>query len=139
MGRGSYPLIILNKLKPVWVGPLVVFDVLNPVLFRVKDSESKSKFYKLIMMEYVLHHDRLKRCEDHHIPLWLCKLHHGLLDLDTTIKCDEVEQEDLSPPSVPKVPVENDSHLLPGMRSLRTPPSPLCQLRWILVLGSLSC
>ena len=39
-----------KKLKPVWVGPLVVIDVLNPVLFRVKDHKK----------EYVLHHDRLK-------------------------------------------------------------------------------
>ena len=88
-----------KKLKPVWVGPLVVIDVLNPVLFRVKDRKK----------EYVLHHDHLKQCEDHHIPLWLHKLHHRLLDLDTTIAYDEVKQEDLSPPSVPKYPVENDS------------------------------
>ena len=88
-----------KKLKPVWVGPFVVIAVLNPVLFRVKDRKK----------EYVLHHDRLKRCEDRHIPLWLRKLRHGLLDLDTTIAYDEAEQEDLSPPSVPKFPVENDS------------------------------
>ena len=88
-----------KKLKPVWVGPLVVIDVLNPVLFRVKDRKK----------EYVLHHDHLKQCKDPHIPLWLRKLHHGLLDLDTTIAYDEAEQEDLSPPSVPKYPVENDS------------------------------
>ena len=88
-----------KKLKPVWVGPLVVINVLNPVLFRVKDHKKK----------YVLHHDHLKQCEDHHIPLWLCKLRHGLLDLDTTITYDETEKEDLSPPSVPKFPEESDS------------------------------
>ena len=78
------------------MGPLVVIDVLNPVLFKDRKKE------------YVLHHDLLKRCKDCHIPLWLRKLHHGLLDLDTTIAYDEAEQEDLSPPSVPKYPVEND-------------------------------
>ena len=101
----------------------MVIDVLNLVLFKVKDRKK----------EYVLHHDRLKQCEDCHIPLWLRKLRHGLLDLDTTIAYDEAEQEDLSPTSVPKYPVENDSHLPPGIRSLRTPPSPLHQLRWTLV------
>ena len=39
-----------KKLKPVWVGSLVVIDVLNPLLFRVKDCKK----------EYVLHHDHLK-------------------------------------------------------------------------------
>ena len=86
-----------KKLKPVWVGPLVVTDVLNPILFRVKDRKR----------EYVLHHDRLKLCEDHHIPLWLRKLRHSLLDLDTTIAYDEAEQEDLSSPSIPKLNVED--------------------------------
>ena len=74
-----------KKLKPVWV-----------VLFRVKDHK-----------ECVLHHDHLKWCEDCHIPLWLCKLCHSLLDLDTTIPYNEAEQEDLSPPSVPKLNVED--------------------------------
>ena len=86
-----------KKLKPVWVGPLVVTDVLNPILFRVKDCKK----------EYVLHHNHLKLCEDCHIPLWLHKPHHSLLDLDTTIAYDEAEQEDLSPPSVPKLNVED--------------------------------
>ena len=86
-----------KKLKPVWVGPLVVIDVLNPVLFRVKDCKK----------EYVLHHNHLKVCEDCHIPLWLRKLCYSLLDLDTTIAYDEAEQEDLSLPSVPKLSVED--------------------------------
>ena len=75
----------------------MVIDVLNPVLFRVKDCKK----------EYVLHHDCVKLCENHHIPLWLCKLHHSLLDLDITIAYDEAEQEDLFPPSVPKLSVED--------------------------------
>ena len=72
-----------KKLKPVWIGPLVVIDVINPVLFWVKDRKK----------EYVLHHDRLKRCEDRSIPFWLRKLCHNLLDLDTTIAYDEAEMD----------------------------------------------
>ena len=71
--------------------PLVVIDVINPVLFRVKDHKK----------EYVLHHDCLKRSKDHSIPFWLHKLHHNLLDLDTTIAYDEAEldavPEDITP------------------------------------------
>ena len=70
-----------KKLKPVWIGPLVVIDVINLVLFWVKDHKK----------EYVLHHDCLKRCEDRSIPFWLRKLRHNLLDLDTTIAYDEAE------------------------------------------------
>ena len=82
-----------KKLKPVWIGPLVVIDVINPVLFRVKDCKK----------EYVLHHDCLKHCEDRSIPFWLRKLCHNLLDLDTTIAYDEAEldavPEDITPSS----------------------------------------
>ena len=44
--------------------------------------------------EYVLYHDKLKTCKVSNIPLSLCKLHHNLLDLDSTIAYGEVEQED---------------------------------------------
>ena len=73
-----------KKLKPIWIGPLVVTVVINPVLFRVKDRKK----------EYVLHHDRLKPCEDRVVPLWLRRMRHNMLDLDTTIAYDEAEQEE---------------------------------------------
>ena len=82
-----------KKLKPVWIGPPVVIDVINPVLFRVKDRKK----------EYVLHHDHLKCCEDHCIPFWLPKLRHNLLDLDTTIAYDEAEL-DAVPEDIPPLP-----------------------------------
>ena len=71
------------------MGPLVVVEVINPVLYRVRDRKR----------EYVLHHDLLKRCEDRAIPLWLRKIRHELMDLDTTIAYDEAEQEDEPSPS----------------------------------------
>ena len=80
-----------KKLKPVWLGPLVVTAVINPVLFHVKDRKN----------EYVLHHDRLKPCEDRVIPLWLCRMRHNMLDLDTTIAYDEAEQIEEMPSSTP--------------------------------------
>ena len=71
----------------------MVIDVINPVLFRVKDCKK----------EYVLHHDHLKCCEDHSIPFWLRKLCHNLLDLDTTIAYDEAEL-DAVPEDIPPLP-----------------------------------
>ena len=82
-----------KKLNTIWIGPLLVVDVINPVLYRVHDRKQ----------EYVLHHDLLKCCEDRVIPLWLRKMHHELMDLDTTIAYDEAEQGDDT------IPVEEDS------------------------------
>ena len=50
-----------KKLNSIWMGPLVVVEVINPVLYRVRDRK----------WEYVLHHDLIKRCGDRVIPLWL--------------------------------------------------------------------
>ena len=75
-----------KKLKPVWVGPLIVTEVLSPILFKVKDRKR----------EYILHHDKLKACTDRVVPMWLRKLRHNMLDLDTTIAYDHAEQEDES-------------------------------------------
>ena len=73
-----------NKLNTIWMGPLLVVEVIDPVLYRVCDHKR----------EYVLHHDLLKCCEDRVVPLRLRKLRHEIMDLDTTIAYDEAEQED---------------------------------------------
>ena len=77
-----------NKLNTVWTGPLLVVEVINPVLYRVHDHKR----------QYVLHHDLLKCCEDRVVPLWIRKMHHELMDLDTTITYDEAEQGEESIP-----------------------------------------
>ena len=41
------------KLQPAWKGPYVISKVLSPILFEVADKKI-----------FVLHHDRLKPCED---------------------------------------------------------------------------
>ena len=58
------------KLQQVWKGPFLVTKVLSPVLFGVCDRKKS----------YVLHHDRLKPCEDRDIPLWLRRKRSRLLD-----------------------------------------------------------
>ena len=89
VGDFVYKLNIVNekgkckKLEPVWVGPVVVTQVISPVLYCVKDR----------CHEHVLHHDWLKLCEDHVVPIWLHQLRHKIVDLDATIAYDEAEQE----------------------------------------------
>ena len=89
-----------RKLKPIWVGPLIVTEVITPVLLWVRSRKK----------EQVLHHDKLKICEDRAIPMWMRRLQHQILDLDTTIAYDEAEQEeDGSAQNVPKVDGNTDS------------------------------
>ena len=57
------------KLQQVWKGPLVVAEVISPVLFRIVDRKKS----------YILHHDRLKPCEDRDTPLWLRRRRNSLL------------------------------------------------------------
>ena len=96
-----------RKLKPIWVGPLIVTEVITPVLLWVRSRKK----------EQVLHHDKLKICEDRGIPMWMRRLRHQILDLDTTIAYDEAEQEeeDGSAQNVPKVDGNTD---LLGLDSL---------------------
>ena len=55
-----------KKLKPIWIGPLLLIEVVTPVLYKVKDHHR----------EYILHHHRIKLCEDRAIPMWLHQLRH---------------------------------------------------------------
>ena len=77
-----------RKLTPVWCGPYLVTEVLSPILYRIKDRKQES----------VIHHDRLKICEDRFVPMWMRRLRHDLLDLDDTIAHDEDEQDDEGDP-----------------------------------------
>ena len=88
-----------KKLITIWIGPLLVVEVINPALYRVHDRKH----------EYVLHHDLLKCCEDHVITLWLRKMRHELMDLDTTIAYDEAEQEEDPLPTGKNLPTGKKS------------------------------
>jgi hypothetical protein len=59
-----------SKLKPVWKGPLLVTEVISPVLYRIRDKRG----------EKVIHHDRLKLCRDRVIPMWMRRLRHRFLE-----------------------------------------------------------
>ena len=77
---------VSRKLEPVYVGPLLVTEVISPVLYRVEGRKKSA----------VMHHDRLRVCEDRFIPLWIRRRRHHLLSLDATLHYDESEQNDSS-------------------------------------------
>ena len=58
-----------RKLSPLFTGPYIVTEVLSPYLYRVQDRR------KVL----VLHHDRIKLCDDRVIPFWALRKRHALL------------------------------------------------------------
>lgn len=84
---------VSRKLEPVYVGPLLVTEVISPVLYRVEGRKKST----------VMHHDRLRICEDRFIPLWIRRRRHHLLALDATLHYDEEEQDNsaVDPPTGP--------------------------------------
>ena len=59
-----------KKLQPVWKGPYLVTETLTEVLYRIEGQRKTS----------VVHHDRLKICEDRAIPLWMRRKRHRFLE-----------------------------------------------------------
>ena len=57
------------KLQQVWKGPMIVVEVISPVLFRVANRKKT----------FVLHHDRLKPCQDRDLPLWISRKRNAIL------------------------------------------------------------
>jgi len=71
-----------SKLRSPWMGPFLVIGS-RPPLYRIQGKKK----------EYVVHHDRLKRCHERHIPLWLRRLRHDLFN--TTMP--NLEQSGIDP------------------------------------------
>ena len=57
-----------RKLNPLFTGPYLVVKVLSPYLYRVRDRKKT----------LVLHHDRLKICEEQAVPFWVRRRRHDL-------------------------------------------------------------
>ena len=64
-----------KKLQPVWHGPFCVIAVLSPALYKIRDRKR----------DQVVHHDRLKLCEDRYVPLWMKWIQHHVLTMETKI------------------------------------------------------
>ncbi|CAC5401380.1 unnamed protein product [Mytilus coruscus] len=70
-----------KKLKPPWKGPFLVVER-QPPLYKIKGGKE----------EKTVHHDRLKRCNDRHIPLWIKRMRHELFNMDESLPVELVEK-----------------------------------------------
>ena len=73
-----------KKLLSLYEGPYVVTGTIPPVLVCIQGRKRSS---------YV-HHNKLKPCDDRHIPLWLRRKRQEILNLDDTLPYDVAEQSD---------------------------------------------
>lgn len=71
-----------KKLRPIWTGPYIVEEALPPVLYRVVGRKGTM----------VLHHDKLKLCEDRVVPLWVRRKRHHLLNISGSFVGDTQSQ-----------------------------------------------
>ena len=74
-----------KKLQAPWIGPYLVVKVEFP-LIRIKGKKR----------EEVVHHDRLKICENRVVPLWLKKSRHDLLGREQDEELVLVQSDELT-------------------------------------------
>jgi hypothetical protein len=67
-----------NKLRPVYSGPYVITEVLSPILYRLLGRRRS----------FVVHHDRLRSCQDITIPMWVQRKRHEILSPGSIIETD---------------------------------------------------
>ena len=77
---------VSKKLLPIYDGPFIVTCVLSPILIEIENRKRRK----------VVHHDKLKHCNDRCIPLWIRRRRQELLSLDDTLPYDEEEHSFLS-------------------------------------------
>ena len=60
-----------NKLKPMYMGPVIITEVRSPYNFRVKVKTRELK---------VVHHDTMKLCRDRKVPQWISREREAILE-----------------------------------------------------------
>lgn len=60
-----------SKLRSPWKGPYIVTEVKLPVLFKIIDKRNR---------ETVVHHDRIKLCQDLDYPSWVKRIRNKIFD-----------------------------------------------------------
>ena len=77
-----------RKLKPVYTGPFIVCQFFPPVLYNIQGRRrNRSK---------VMHHDRLRPCNDICIPFWVRRERQTILDSHETLPYVDEEDIDLT-------------------------------------------
>ena len=73
---------VSKKLTPPWKGPFIVADA-RPPLYQI-EGKKKSR---------LVHHDRLKPCNDSDFPLWLQRRRHSLLESLPIIEGEDDDEQ----------------------------------------------
>ena len=76
---------ISPTLKSPWKGPYIVLEVKSPVLYRIKNRKTIE----------IVHHDRLKLCNDREFPKWLRKLHSDIANSVESVDTEEEREEEV--------------------------------------------
>ena len=74
-----------QKLRSPWMGPYLVIAC-RPPLYTIIDRKKK----------HVIHHDKLKLCQDRDIPVWLRRLRHQYFQTGDSLESSESLDEDVS-------------------------------------------
>ena len=121
-----------RKLCPLFKGPYLIIRVLSPYLYEVQDRKKT----------LVLHHDRLKICEERAVPFWVRRKRHQLfqkegIDEDRAQHLDEdaatmeveevveVQEEDPGETSATVVDEEDRTELVNSDPDVRGPDADL--------------
>ncbi|CAC5423873.1 unnamed protein product [Mytilus coruscus] len=78
-----------RKLKSPWCGPFLVVSSRHP-LYTIRGRKGDS----------VVHHDKLKRCNDRDIPTWIKRLRHALFQAESEMDENWDDLDDTIPYSV---------------------------------------
>lgn len=75
-----------KKLKAPWKWPFLIVEA-NAPLYKIRDRKNTK----------IVHHDRMKHCNDRHIPVWIKRLRYELFNRDETIPAELLEDTVLEP------------------------------------------
>ena len=91
---------VSKKLQSLYDGPFIVTQVLSPILIEMESRKRKK----------VVHHNKLKPCDDRIILLWIRRRRQELLSLDDTLPYDADEHSffNISDLFAQNDPQEND-------------------------------
>jgi len=64
-----------KKLQAIWKGPLLVVEVVSPILYRVRGRRRDT----------VVHHDLLKLCSDRFVPQWMVRVRRDFLSKSSDV------------------------------------------------------
>ena len=64
-----------KKLQPLWLGPYLVVAKISDILYKVATQKKT----------YVIHHDRMRPCNDRSLPLWLTRKRSNLSECSNDI------------------------------------------------------